>query len=270
MKRGPLIAVGTLLLFVLFMLMKADMESADMSASMWQAFIITCGGFMTLFIYSFLYADNPFYKFAEYLYVGVSAAFWMCVGFWSNIVQQAVPRLSMSLSEFFDIQFQGYQYRYYIPIVFGLILLTRLTPRSWKIAWMSKWTLAFIVSATAGLVLPAYLESNFVTQIASTIQEPLLAQWTGFGAFISNFSLSYSGQFIDMLSNWVIVSGVLGGLVYFFFSKEHTGLFGKASRYGIWILMLTFGASFGYTVMGRISLLVGRLTFLFGDWAGII
>ena len=73
-----------------------------------------------------------------------------------------------------------------------------------------------------------------------------------------------------MLSNWVIVSGVLGGLVYFFFSKEHTGLFGKASRYGIWILMLTFGASFGYTVMGRISLLVGRLTFLFEDWAGII
>jgi hypothetical protein len=34
--------------------------------------------------------------------------------------------------------------------------------------------------------------------------------------------------------------------------------------------MLTFGASFGYTVMGRISLLVGRLTFLFHDWLGLI
>jgi hypothetical protein len=33
--------------------------------------------------------------------------------------------------------------------------------------------------------------------------------------------------------------------------------------------MVTFGASFGYTVMGRISLLVGRLTFLFQDWLGL-
>jgi hypothetical protein len=34
--------------------------------------------------------------------------------------------------------------------------------------------------------------------------------------------------------------------------------------------MITFGASFGYTVMGRISLLVGRITFLLDDWLGII
>ena len=73
-----------------------------------------------------------------------------------------------------------------------------------------------------------------------------------------------------MFSNFVIFVGVICGLVYFFFSKEHTGLFGKASRLGIWILMLTFGASFGYTVMGRISLLVGRITFLFRDWLNII
>ena len=72
-----------------------------------------------------------------------------------------------------------------------------------------------------------------------------------------------------MLTNWVIFLGVMSGLVYFFFSKEHTGLFGKASRFGIWVLMITFGASFGYTVMGRVSLLVGRITFLFRDWLGI-
>ncbi|MFQ5500167.1 MAG: hypothetical protein ACE5FH_10905, partial [Candidatus Zixiibacteriota bacterium] len=71
-------------------------------------------------------------------------------------------------------------------------------------------------------------------------------------------------------TSWVILIGVITGLVYFFFSKEHTGLFGSASRVGIWVLMITFGASFGYTVMGRISLLVGRLTFLFGDWLGLV
>jgi hypothetical protein len=36
------------------------------------------------------------------------------------------------------------------------------------------------------------------------------------------------------------------------------------------VLMVAFGASFAYAVMGRISLLVGRLQFLLGDWLGVI
>jgi hypothetical protein len=30
--------------------------------------------------------------------------------------------------------------------------------------------------------------------------------------------------------------------------------------------MISFGASFGYTIMGRVSLLIGRLDFLYNDW----
>ena len=37
---------------------------------------------MTLGIFSFLAGDNPFYKFTENLFVGVSAAYWMVTGFW--------------------------------------------------------------------------------------------------------------------------------------------------------------------------------------------
>jgi hypothetical protein len=34
--------------------------------------------------------------------------------------------------------------------------------------------------------------------------------------------------------------------------------------------MVTFGASFGYTVMARISLLTGRVLFLIDDWLGLV
>jgi hypothetical protein len=34
--------------------------------------------------------------------------------------------------------------------------------------------------------------------------------------------------------------------------------------------MISFGASFGYTVMSRVSLLIGRLHFLLSDWLGVI
>ena len=34
--------------------------------------------------------------------------------------------------------------------------------------------------------------------------------------------------------------------------------------------MITFGAAFGFTVMGRIALLAARIEFLFADWLWII
>ena len=77
-------------------------------------------------------------------------------------------------------------------------------------------------------------------------------------------------SFWGSFSNIFLFVGVLCGLVYFFFSKEHKGFFGGIARVGILVLMLTFGAGFGYTVMARISLLAGRMTFLFGDWLGLL
>ena len=37
---------------------------------------------------------------------------------------------------------------------------------------------------------------------------------------------------------------------------------GRLSRIGIYFLMIKFGASFGFAVMGRISLLIGQLNYL--------
>ncbi|HEU4437321.1 MAG TPA: hypothetical protein VFR89_07625, partial [candidate division Zixibacteria bacterium] len=70
-------------------------------------------------------------------------------------------------------------------------------------------------------------------------------------------------------NNLLIIAGSLSGLAYFFFSKEHKGLFGGTAKLGIWFLMIGFGATFGYTVMGRLSLLIGRIEFL-RDWIGMI
>ena len=37
---------------------------------------------------------------------------------------------------------------------------------------------------------------------------------------------------------------------------------GRLSRIGIYFLMIKFGASFGFAVMGRISLLIGQFNYL--------
>ena len=59
-------------------------------------------------------------------------------------------------------------------------------------------------------------------------------------------------------------------LSYFFFSREQKGLLRVSANIGVWFIMIGFGASFGNTVMGRISLLIGRVQFLLTDWIHII
>jgi hypothetical protein len=213
--------------------------------------------FLTLCILSFLYDDNPFYKFTEHLFIGVSAAYWMCVGFWSVIVPNLLGKLWPSLVARINPGIGGEpaNWLYLIPLAFGILLLMRLSPKG---GWLSRWALAFIVGTTAGLNFVGYLQSDFVGQIEGAIG-PLVAVDP-----VRGFQL---GATVTAVLMFV---GVLTCLVYFFFSSEHKGVMGAASRVGIWVLMVTFGASFGYTVMGRLALLVARMEFLFSDWLNII
>ena len=101
----------------------------------------------------------------------------------------------------------------------------------------------------AGLRAYGYLNSNVLGQIKGTII-PLADPDLPF------FNLMGASHF----NNLVILVGTVTGLLYFFFSKDHTGNFGKVTRVGIYFLMISFGASFGFNVMGRISLLIGRFS----------
>ncbi len=213
--------------------------------------------FLTLGILSFLYDDNPFYKFTEHLFIGVSAAYWMCLAFWSTIVPNLLGKLWPALVASINPGVGGEKRNllYLVPLVFGVLLLTRLTS---KFGWLSRWSLAFIVGTTAGLNFVGYLQSDFVGQIEGSI-----------GSLVA-IDPAKGVQWGATFSAIVLFVGVLTCLVYFFFSTEHKGVMGAASRVGIWVLMITFGASFGFTVMGRIALLVARMEFLFNDWLHII
>jgi hypothetical protein len=83
-------------------------------------------------------------------------------------------------------------------------------------------------------------------------------------------SLDPSNGVLRLFLALIIVVGVISTLIYFYFSKEHKGFLGATAKVGIWFIMISFGAHFGYTVMGRISLLIGRVQFLVYDWGGSI
>jgi len=198
------------------------------------------GAFMTLCILSFLYRDNPFFRFAESAFAGVSLGYY--IG--NTFDQTFIPNLITPLF------IRGDDLLLIIPMVLGLLLYTRYIG---KIAWMSRWSLGIYVGYFMGLLMMQRLQGEVQPQTADTI----LSLVRG---------ISSSGDFVNSL---VIVVGVLSVLVYFFFSAEHKGAVGATSRLGIWFLMVSFGAAFGYTIMGRVSILIGRVNFLLTQVLGI-
>ena len=211
--------------------------------------------FGTLCIMSFLIGDNVFYKLAEAVIVGASAAYAMVNAFWTGIIQNLFGKLIPDIMR--NSVLPGLpdenkaELVYIVPLILSVMMLWRLAPVG---GWISRWPLAFFIGATAGIRLVEYLDADFVQQISSSIIPLIVVAGDG------------SIDFAASLKNSVIIVSILTCLVYFFFSFEHTGVVGATARVGIWVLMITFGAGFGMTVMGRIALISDRFSFLFFDW----
>jgi len=199
---------------------------------MYELIGVWCAVLLTLSIFSYLYGDNPFYKAAEHIFVGVSAGYIFTITFWDTIWPNLFGRLFPSYVK------AGFEFdiTYIFPFILGVFMLFRLSK---KYDWLSRISIAYIVGMMAGLKFYVFLNSNLLTQIKTS-------------------TINLSGTYYNIINEVIVLIGVISGLVYFFFSKEHTGVIGKVSRIGIYFLMIKFGASFGFAVMGRISLLIGR------------
>lgn len=204
---------------------------------------IWIGALMSLAIFSFLYRDNPFYRFAEHIFVGVANG-WAVTFYWHNVL---VPFL-------FDPLFRQGQLYYILPFVVGMLYFTRFIPR---VSWLVRIPIGLYMGYYVGVSIPATIQAYIVKQVQGTVLTPQNFQAWGAG----NMGIVWS---------IILFVGVLCTVSYFFFSKEHRGALGVAARIGIIFVMVGFGAAFGYTVMARISLLIGRLQFILGPWLGII
>ena len=213
---------------------------------------------LSLAVLSFLWRDNPAYKLAESIVVGVSAGYVMSVAVWDTLVPKLVgalapglvrthlmPALDVATTDWWAL----------VPLVLGMLLLCRLAERT---SWLGTFPLAFVVGTFSGWKFVQYVESDLLAQVA-TMFDPLWVPGPTAAATVGG-----------TLCAVLVLVGVLAVLAYFFFSLEHRGPVGGAARVGIWYLMITFGASFGFTVMGRIALLAARCEFLFDRWLWLI
>ncbi len=209
--------------------------------------------FLTLCIFSFLYKDNPFYKFAEHLFVGVSTGYGVVLQFYDVLL----PNLFEPLVK--PGELGGFWLVYAAAVVLSLMMFAKFSK---NFGWLARWPLAFVVGTFAGVNIIGFASGDLVLQVQANML-PLVAKgapwWTS-------------------ANNILSVVGLCCALLYFFFSRPHTGALGVASRIGIYFMMVSFGASFGYTVMGRLALAIGRAQDLIYEtpdtptapWPGIV
>lgn len=212
-----------------------------MMAQFMNVFGIWLGVFFTFSIFSFLYKDNPFYKLAEQIFVGLSAGYWLIYVIYKTLIPNLFDKLIQDFSGNLILL---------LPMLLGLMMLARVIP---KAQWISRYPLAIVVGTGAALNILRYLKSDLINQVAATMINPF-AQPT----------------LVEQIGTILVIIGTICGVYYFYFSKKQEGMFQIPSKIGIWFLMVSFGATFGYTVMARISLLIGRLEFLLRDWLHII
>lgn len=219
------------------------------------SFEVWVGAFLTLALFSFLYKDNPIYKLAEHIFVGTSAGYFLALSFYQQIMDDMVKKIfpktiwwNLPAPPDWSLIGAG---------VLGIMILCRLIP---KVSWLSRWGIALTIGFNAGVQIYSALSAYVLSQLAATML-PL---------FISNIHLTRWDQILLIVKNLLIIGGVTSALCYFYFSKEHKGWFGGIAKAGIWVLMITFGAGYGATVMTRISITLGPVRFLLEKWLGVI
>ncbi len=198
---------------------------------------------LTLAIFSFLYRENPFYRAAEHLYVGLANGYAIAVT-WHLLI---VPVLINPIRHGSNV---GTKIWLISLAIIGALYFTRFIP---KVSWLVRIPIAIALGYSCGVGIPRAIDAEIIRQLRATIITR--AQFTHWDTAL-----------------WaiLILVGVITTISYFFFSAERKGALKPISYVGIVFIMVGFGASFGYTVMARISLFIGRLQFLLGDWLGLI
>jgi hypothetical protein len=193
--------------------------------------------FFTLGIYSILYRENPWYRIAESCYLGTAVGY--AVGQDLKYIRDQWGGQWGSSS--------GMILLFAIVSLFGILWYARFNK---EIFYLYRWPLAIVVGTGIGMALRTVIFSQFLEQIISQANTPFFV----------------SGDMVTTINNILIQIMVPSVLLYFWFTGEiresaPMKVVEKVARY---TMMAGFGSAYGYTVLTRYSLFIGRAQFLLG------
>jgi hypothetical protein len=208
--------------------------------------IISC--ILTIMVLSYLVGDNPMFRIAIYIFVGVSAGYVGAVSLYQVIIPKVILPLVNDPAANLPVLI--------IPILLSLLLLAKIFPR---ISWLGSASMAFMVGVSAAVAIAGALIGTLVPQ---------------FIASIAPFSMKNSsgiGSALEIVSEGVVMLlGTVTTLAYFHFGVKSSGSGAGSTNpimkymglIGQFFIAVTFGVLFTGAYAVAVSALVNRLYFI--------
>lgn len=208
----------------------------------------------TLLILSYLIGDNPLFKVAVYLFVGVASGYAAALVFW----QVLAPKLFLPTAYVIQTGDYARGVLLVVPWLGFAFILMKISPR---LAGIARITMAFLVGAGAAVTLAGALTGTLIPQINATINffDPAAAAARNVGGF-------------EVLGNGAIMlAGVVTTLSYFHFgarpkpdgSPKRFALIDLLAWVGRIFIGVTLGVIFAGVYAAALTALIERISSLF-------
>jgi hypothetical protein len=211
------------------------------------------GLLLTLMVFSYLIGDNPLFRIAVYLFIGVASGYAASI-VWHSIL---VPKLVEPLLALNPLAI--------IPLAFGVSLLAKLSPRT---AWLGNFAMAVLVGVGAAAAVAGALIGTVLPQAQAAID--------GFDILSVGSGLEAASR---LLQGVIMLGGTVFTLASFHFSASRASD-GTSKRNRIiegiaWVgrifIAITFGVLFAGVYMSALTAMIERLNFVLNfirGWVG--
>ncbi|MBN1423654.1 hypothetical protein JXA88_03770 [Candidatus Fermentibacteria bacterium] len=192
---------------------------------------------LTLGVFSILYRENPVFRCIEHVGLGMAAGYALV----TIVFNGMLPRLVAAARHPGDMA----------AVLLALPLMAGIAFTALRRNALGTLGVTIAAAIAAGFAVPGLVQNLILEQMRATMVPVGLSSDAGFDSL-------------------VIAVCVLSTMAYFSFTREPRGIRGLAAITGLYTLMISFGASFGYAAMSRITLLIGRFLFLLRDWLHLV
>lgn len=196
------------------------------------------GFLLTVMVFSYLIGDNPLFRIAVYLFIGVASGYAAAV-----IVNNVLFAKFQSLPLNDPVQLAiGL-----IPFLFAATLLAKLSPR---LSWLGTFAMAVLVGVGAATALGGALVGTLIPQAGAAMEA------------------MNSRSLLDLLEGGVMLAGTIATLAYFQFGAKRASD-GTVKRNAIlealaWLgrifIAVTLGVLFAGVFMAALTAMIERLS----------
>jgi len=200
---------------------------------------------LTLMILSYLIGDNPAFRVAISVFVGVSAGYVAAVVWWQVLYPRVIePLIYGGITE---------RSLALVPLILGVLLLMKLSPRT---AWLGNSSVAFLVGVGAAVAVGGAVMGTIIPQTQASFN-------------VFNSTRAGESWLARLFFGAIMLVGTITTLVYFHFGAKATAGGPQRSKLVIWLgwigqvfIAITLGVLFAGVFAAALTALIERLNFI--------